>query len=461
MALIASISGVRGTVGGRSTDGLTPLTLVRFSTCYAFWLRGRCGKGTVSVVVGRDARVSGPMVNRLVVGTLQGCGIDVIDIGLATTPTVAMAVPHLGAQGGIILTASHNGLEWNALKLLNEQGEFLSAGDAQSVLDMLSGDDFLFPGVQELGSYRVHEGLLKYHVDRILDLPYVDVKAIRDARFRVVFDGINSVGGVVLPVLLRSLGVRRIHGLNETPTGQFEHNPEPLPENLGTLAGQVVARSADVGLAVDPDVDRLAIVCEDGSFFGEEYTLVSVADHVLSARPGNSVSNLSSSSALRDVTQLRGGIHYSCAVGEVNVVQRMREVGAVIGGEGNGGVIFPELHYGRDALVGIALFLTQLAKSGRTASELRRQYPDYYISKNRVALSPGVNPDHVMEEVKKLFAGERINTEDGVRVELRGGWVHLRRSNTEPIIRVYAEAGSQTQADELAQSLSERVRELF
>lgn len=461
MSLIVSISGVRGTVGGRSSDGLTPISLVRFSVAYAFWLRGRCGKSRPRVVLGRDARVSGQMVSQLVASSLQGCGIDVADIGLATTPTVEIAVSELAAQGGVIVTASHNGWEWNALKLLNERGEFLSSADGQSISDMMNSEDYLFPPVAELGSYVQESGLLDRHIEKILALPYVDRKAVRDARFRVVYDAINSVGGIAVPALLKALGVRRVSGLNAEPTGHFAHNPEPLPQHLGDLAKAVVDKRADVGFAVDPDVDRLSIICEDGSFFGEEYTLVSVADFVLSQRVGNTVSNLSSTSALRDVTVLRGGAYYPSAVGEVNVVQKMREVRAVVGGEGNGGVILPDLHYGRDALVGIAIFLTQLARSGKTVSELRRQYPDYYLSKNRIELSPGVQPDTLLEQVKQLFSQERLNTEDGVRIDLRGGWVHLRKSNTEPIIRVYAEAGSQEQADELAKSMVERVRELF
>ncbi len=461
MTLIASISGIRGTIGGRTDDGLNPKTIVRFASAYAFWLRGRCGKNEVKVVLGRDARISGRLVSQAVAATLQGCGIHVLDIGLATTPTVEMAVPHLEAQGGIIITASHNGREWNALKLLNERGEFISSGDGQSILNMVEAGEFLFPDVDGLGSYREVEGALEYHISRILELPYVDVEAIREAKFRVALDPINSVGAIAVPPLLEALGVERVVGVNMAPTGDFAHNPEPLPKNLVGLSELVLAEQAHVGFAVDPDVDRLAIVCEDGSMFGEEYTLVSVADYVLSKKLGNTVSNLSSTSALRDVTVVRGGAYHASAVGEVNVVARMREVNAVIGGEGNGGVILPELHYGRDALAGIAIFLTQLAKKGKGTLALRELYPSYYMTKSRIDLPDGGNPEIVLDAVKRKFANERLNTEDGVRIDMRGGWIHLRRSNTEPIVRVYAEAASQEQADELAKSMVDTVYELL
>ena len=461
MALIASISGIRGTIGGRTTDGLNPLSITRFACAYAFWLRGRCGMSEVKVVIGRDARLSGDMVNRTVVGALLGCGIDVLDIGLATTPTVEMAVLKYKAHGGIVVTASHNPRDWNALKLLNERGEFVSHADGQSILKTAETADYLFPAVEELGQYTPQEGALDNHISALLSLPYVDVTAIRAAHFTVALDPVNSVGALAVPPLLRALGVEKIVGINMDCTGEFAHNPEPLPAHLTGLSELIVKEQATVGFAVDPDVDRLAIVNEDGSMFGEEYTLVSVADYILTQKPGATVSNLSSTSALRDITVLRGGSHYTSAVGEVNVVAKMRDVQAVIGGEGNGGVILPDLHYGRDALVGIALFLSYLAKSGKTCTELRKQYPSYYMSKNKITLSAAVNPDTVLEKVKQLFANERLNTEDGVRIDMRGGWIHLRRSNTEPIIRVYTEAETQEQADELALGMVNKVNEML
>lgn len=461
MALIASISGIRGTIGGRTNDGLNPMSIVRFATSYAFWLRGRCGLTETKVVLGRDARISGQMVSQAVAATLQGCGISVLDIGLATTPTVEMAVTHLQAQGGIIITASHNPREWNALKLLNERGEFISAADGQAILNSLDSTEFLFPPIDEIGTYQTENGLLKHHIDEILKLPYVDVAAIKEAEFRVAIDPVNSVGALALPALLDALGVKKVFGINMQPNGEFAHNPEPLPEHLEELSKLVVEKQAHLGFAVDPDVDRLAIVCEDGSIFGEEYTLVSIADFVLSRKSGNTVSNLSSTSALRDITVVRGGAYHASAVGEVNVVTKIKEVNAIIGGEGNGGIILPELHYGRDALVGIAIFLTQLARHRKGCRALRSQYPSYYISKNRIELTAGVNPDAVLESVKKLFATERLNTEDGVRIDTRGGWIHLRKSNTEPIIRVYAESATQEQADELAKSVISKVYEII
>lgn len=461
MTLIASISGIRGTIGGRTHDGLNPKTIIRFASAYAFWLRGRCGKTNAKVVLGRDARLSGQLVAQAVAATLQGCGIDVLDIGLATTPTVEMAVTHLEAQGGIIITASHNGREWNALKLLNERGEFISASDGQSILNMVESDDFLFPDIDGIGSYRLVEGMLDYHIAQVLQLPYVCVDAIREAKFKVALDPINSVGAIAIPPLLHALGVEQIVGVNMEANGDFAHNPEPLPKHLEGLSELVVAEQAHVGFAVDPDVDRLAIVCENGSMFGEEYTLVSVADFVLTKRLGNTVSNLSSTTALRDVTVVRGGAYYASAVGEVNVVARMREVNAVIGGEGNGGIILPELHYGRDALVGIAIFLSQLAKKGKGVVALRALYPSYYMTKSRIELPAGSNPDTVLDAVKRKFTNERLNTEDGVRIDMRGGWIHLRKSNTEPIVRVYAEASSQEQADELAKGMVDTVYELL
>lgn len=461
MTLIASISGIRGTIGGKPNEGLSPFSVVRFTAAYAFWLRGRCGRTDAKVVVGRDARISGTMVSQAVSATLQGCGISVLDIGYATTPTVEMAVTHLQAQGGIIITASHNGREWNALKLLNEQGEFLSAADGESILKAGIDDSYIFPPIDEIGSYSQVEGALDHHIDSILKLPLVDTEAIRNAKFKVGYDAINSVGALALPRLLERLGVENYVGINTELTGDFAHTPEPLPENLTSLSELVPEQGLDVGFAVDPDVDRLAIICEDGAMFGEEYTLVSVADYVLSRQPGNTVSNLSSTSALRDVTAVRGAAYYAAPVGEVNVVARMKEVKAVIGGEGNGGVIYPALHYGRDALVGIALFLSQMARTRKTPSALRSQYPSYFIAKKKISLPAGVNADAVLDKVKRLFASERLNTEDGVRIDMKGGWVHLRRSNTEPIVRVYAESASQEQAEELAQSVIDQVMEMI
>ncbi len=442
-------------------DGLNPMTIVRFSTAYAFWLRGRCGKNQVRVVLGRDARISGQLVSQAVAASLQCCGVDVLDIGLATTPTVEMAVTQLQADGGIIVTASHNGREWNALKLLNERGEFISSGDGTSVLNMANSTDFMFPPIDELGTYERIEGMLQHHIEMICKLPLVDVEAIRSANLKVAIDPINSVGAEAIPALLEALGVSTVVGVNMEANGDFAHDPEPLPKNLEGLSALVVKELCDVGFAVDPDVDRLAIVCEDGAMFGEEYTLVAVADYVLAHTKGNTVSNLSSTSALRDITHVRGGEYHPSAVGEVNVVARMRECNAVIGGEGNGGIILPDLHYGRDALAGIALFLSQLAKSGKSVLALRALYPTYYMTKSKIELAPGVSPDSVLDSVKKHFANERLNTEDGVRIDLRGGWIHLRKSNTEPIVRVYAEASSQEQADELAQSMVEKVYELL
>lgn len=461
MALIASISGIRGTIGGRAEEGLNPRAVVRFVTGYSFWLRGRCGRSDVKVVVGRDARTSGLMMNQLVCGTLQGCGVDVIDIGLATTPTVEMAITHYYAQGGIIITASHNGMEWNALKLLNEAGEFVSANDGQSILDSLDSPDFFYPPIDRIGQYVAQLDALNHHIDAILALPLVDKTAIQNANFKVAYDAINSVGGIALPFLLQELGIKHVVGINSDISGHFAHNPEPLPAHLTELSEVMATQQLDVGFAVDPDVDRLAIVCENGQMFGEEYTLVAVADYVLSHTPGNTVSNLSSTSALRDVTTIHGGRYYASPVGEVNVVAKMKEVKAVIGGEGNGGVIYPELHYGRDALVGIALFLSHLAHCQKSASQLRRLYPSYYIAKQRIELPSSANPDVLLDNIKNLYINERLNTEDGIKIEMAGGWVHMRKSNTEPIIRVYAEAANQARAEELAQTIIGQVNEMI
>lgn len=461
MALIASISGIRGTIGGRAEEGLNPRAVVRFVTGYSFWLRGRCGRSDVKVVVGRDARTSGLMMNQLVCGTLQGCGVDVIDIGLGTTPTVEMAITHYYAQGGIIITASHNGMEWNALKLLNEAGEFVSANDGQSILDSLDSPDFFYPPIDRIGQYVAQLDALNHHIDAILALPLVDKTAIQNANFKVAYDAINSVGGIALPFLLQELGIKHVVGINSDISGHFAHNPEPLPAHLTELSEVMATQQLDVGFAVDPDVDRLAIVCENGQMFGEEYTLVAVADYVLSHTPGNTVSNLSSTSALRDVTTIHGGRYYASPVGEVNVVAKMKEVKAVIGGEGNGGVIYPELHYGRDALVGIALFLSHLAHCQKSASQLRRLYPSYYIAKQRIELPSSANPDVLLDNIKNLYINERLNTEDGIKIEMAGGWVHMRKSNTEPIIRVYAEAANQARAEELAQTIIGQVNEMI
>lgn len=461
MALIASISGIRGTIGGRAEEGLNPRAVVRFVTGYSFWLRGRCGRSDVKVVVGRDARTSGLMMNQLVCGTLQGCGVDVIDIGLGTTPTVEMAITHYYAQGGIIITASHNGMEWNALKLLNEAGEFVSANDGQSILDSLDSPDFFYPPIDRIGQYVAQLDALNHHIDAILALPLVDKTAIQNANFKVAYDAINSVGGIALPFLLQELGIKHVVGINSDISGHFAHNPEPLPAHLTELSEVMATQQLDVGFAVDPDVDRLAIVCENGQMFGEEYTLVAVADYVLSHTPGNTVSNLSSTSALRDVTTIHGGRYYASPVGEVNVVAKMKEVKAVIGGEGNGGVIYPELHYGRDALVGIALFLSHLAHCQKSASQLRRLYPSYYIAKQRIELPSSANPDVLLDNIKNLYINERLNTEDGIKIEMTGGWVHMRKSNTEPIIRVYAEAANQARAEELAQTIIGQVNEMI
>ncbi|MDR1338984.1 MAG: phosphoglucosamine mutase [Prevotellaceae bacterium] len=452
MALIKSISGIRGTVGGQPGDALTPLDTVKFAGAYSAWIKGRtenCGR--FRVVVGRDARLSGDMVNRLISGSLIASGVDVIDLGLATTPTVEMAVSGLRANGGIIITASHNPKQWNALKLLNEHGEFLSDADGKALLAMAEKSEFDFSGVDDLGQITYNDTYTDEHIKAVLSLPLVDIDAIYRANFRVVVDAVNSVGGIAIPRLLASLGVHVVE-LNCTPNGQFPHNPEPLPEHLTEIAETVPGKNADLGIVVDPDVDRLAIVCEDGSFFGEEYTLVAVADYVLGKTTGNTVSNLSSSRALRDITEKHGAQYFSSAVGEVNVVAEMKRVNAVIGGEGNGGVIYPELHYGRDALVGVALFLSHLARKRIKCSELRAQYPDYFVSKNKVTLTPDTDIDRILQKVKDKYSSRRISDIDGVRVDFDSErkWVHLRKSNTEPVIRIYAEAPSEKEASALA-----------
>lgn len=459
MTLIRSISGIRGTIGGAPGEGLSPLDVVRYTAAFGTFIRQRSGKTRPRMVLGRDARISGPMVRDLVVGTLTGLGFEVLDLGLASTPTVEMAVPGEGADGGIILTASHNPKQWNALKLLNERGEFISASDGAEVLRLAETDAYHFTEVDELGSVSMKDEWTQRHIDAILALDLVDVPAVRANKFRVVVDAVNSVGGLCVPLLLESMGVEVVKLFCE-PTGHFPHNPEPLPEHLKDLTSAVVANKAHLGIAVDPDVDRLALVCEDGSLFGEEYTLVACADHVLAHRPGDTVSNLSSTRALDDIAARHGRERHASAVGEVNVVETMKAVGAPIGGEGNGGVILSELHYGRDALAGIALFLTLLAKSGKTCLELRRSYPDYFISKNKIDLQPGLDVQAVVDAMQRKYASEPHSTVDGLRIEFGNTWVHLRRSNTEPIIRVYAEAPSMAQADALAQRILTELSEV-
>lgn len=462
MALIKSISGIRGTIGGRPGEGLSPLDIVKFTAAYGTWIKRRAGdKKKVRIVVGRDARISGEMVNRIVTGTLTGLGIDVTDVGLSTTPTVEMAVPAEKAAGGIILTASHNPKQWNALKLLNEKGEFISGTDGEEVLAIAAADDYSFAEVMHLGKVEMNDTYLQYHIDQILALPLVDAKAIKERKFKIAVDAVNSTGGIAVPMLLKALGVETITELYCEPNGDFQHNPEPLPENLRDIAKTVSKSKSDLGIVVDPDVDRLAIICEDGEMFGEEYTLVAVADYVLKSNKGNTVSNLSSTRALRDVTEKAGGTHFASAVGEVNVVEMMKANNAVIGGEGNGGVIYPELHYGRDALAGIALFLSHLAKFGKTCSMLRASYPDYHISKNKIELTNEINVDQILEGIKVKYKKQPVNLVDGVKIEFDKEWVHLRRSNTEPIIRIYSESESETTADNLAKKIMLDIRELI
>ena len=459
MTLIKSISGIRGTIGGAAGDGLTPLDIVKFTSAFGSWALKRSGKK--KIIVGRDARISGEMVNNLVVGTLQGLGIDVVDLGLSTTPTVEVAVPWEDAAGGIILTASHNPKQWNALKLLNDKGEFISDADGKEVLDIAEKGDVKYADVNELGKITMDNSYLQKHIDHILALPLVDQAAIAKADFKIVIDCVNSTGGIFVPALLKALGVKTIHKLYCDPDGNFPHNPEPLPENLIALSNEVVKKGAHLGIAVDPDVDRLAFVCEDGNMFGEEYTLVAVADYVLKHKKGNTVSNLSSTRALRDVTEKAGGQYHAAAVGEVNVVNKMKEVNAVIGGEGNGGVIYPELHYGRDALVGIALFLTHLARYGKSVSSLRASYPGYFISKNKITLTPEMDIDHLLLKVEDKYKKQPHTTIDGLKIEFDKEWVHLRRSNTEPIIRIYSEGNSETIADNLANKIITDIKEIL
>lgn len=457
MTLIKSISGIRGTIGGKPGESLSPVDIVKFTAAYGTWLIRR-NKTVTGVVTGRDGRQSGPMVSQLVIMTLRSLGINVTDLGMATTPTVEMAVTGTSSSGGIIVTASHNPAEWNALKLLNEKGEFLSAKDGEKVLRIAEEEDFEFPVSAKQGSLRHDRSWNRKHINSILDLKLVDVKAIRKANFTVALDCINSVGGEILPVLLKALGVKNINGLNMVPDGNFAHNPEPLPANLRDISRLVTKQKADVGFVVDPDVDRLAIICEDGSMFGEEYTLVSVADYILGFTPGSTVSNMSSTMALRDISKKHGCRYYSSAVGEVNVVEEMKKRKAVIGGEGNGGVIYPALHYGRDALAGIALFLTHLAKSKMKCSELRKNYPDYVIAKTRVDLDPGTDFDKILAAVRKEFRDSEIDERDGMKITFPGAWVQIRKSNTEPIIRIYSEAKTLQEAERLAVKVSEIVK---
>lgn len=459
MTLIKSISGIRGTIGGRAGDTLNPLDIVKFTSAYATFIRKNRPNGSNKIVVGRDARISGYMVKNVVCGTLMGMGYDVINIGLATTPTTELAVRWSGADGGIIITASHNPRHWNALKLLNNEGEFLTASEGAEVLDIAEREDFDYADVDHLGCYSDDASFNQRHIDSVLALKLVDVEAIRNAHFKVVVDSINSVGGVILPDLLKALGVE-YKFLNSEPNGDFAHNPEPLEKNLGDIMDEMAVGKYDLGIVVDPDVDRLAFICENGTMFGEEYTLVSVADYVLSHTPGNTVSNLSSTRALRDVTEKYGGKYMASAVGEVNVTTQMKAVHAVIGGEGNGGVIYPESHYGRDALVGIALFLSSLAHKGCTASELRKSFPTYFIAKNRIDLTPSTDVDAILAKVKDLYKNETVNDIDGVKIDFADKWVHLRKSNTEPIIRVYSEAATPEEADALGKTLMQVVYDM-
>ncbi len=463
MTLIKSISGIRGTIGGKPDNGLTPLDIVKFTSAYGTWILNNNKTTTdITVVIGRDARISGQMVSGIVTGTLIGLGINVIDLDLSTTPTVEMAVTELKAQGGIILTASHNPKQWNALKLLNEKGEFISEENGQEILRLAENSDFNYAEVNDLGNYTVNNDFIDQHFNKILELPYVDIEAISNANFTIVIDAINSSGGIVVPNLLQRLGVKNITVIHGEPNGNFAHNPEPLPEHLTDLSKEVLKQKAHLGISIDPDVDRLAFVCDNGEMFGEEYTLVAVADYILQKnKNANTVSNLSSTRALRDVTEANGGSYSASAVGEVNVVKMMKETNAVIGGEGNGGIILPELHYGRDALVGIAIFLTHLAKFGKSISELRKTYPNYCISKNKIELTPQIDVDKVLGAVKEKYKSQPVNTVDGVKIEFDKEWVHLRKSNTEPIIRIYSESQSIATADILANKIIADIKAII
>ena len=459
MTLIKSISGIRGTIGGRSGNSLSPIDVVRFASAYGAWVKSN--SATRKVIIGRDARLSGEMLSKIVASSLQGMGLDVIDLGLSTTPTVEIAVTMEKAAGGIILTASHNPIQWNALKLLDENGEFLSAKAGQEILELAEKEEIDFVEVTALGKYSTNDTYFKKHIEAILRLPLVDIKAIQARNFKVAIDCVNSSGGIIVPMLLEALGVKQITKLFCEPDGNFSHNPEPLPENLTQISDEMKKTKHDLGIVVDPDVDRLCFVNDDGSMFGEEYTLVAIADYVLQNTPGNTVSNLSSTRALKDVTEKHKGQYYASAVGEVNVVTKMKEVKAIIGGEGNGGIILPELHYGRDALVGIALFLTHLAKYGKSISELRNSFPAYQISKNKIELTPEIDVDGLISEIREKYKDQPINDVDGVRIDFDKQWVHLRKSNTEPIIRIYAEAESLSSADNLANKIIADIKEII
>jgi phosphomannomutase len=461
MTLIKSISGIRGTIGGPVNNGLTPVDAVKFAAAYGTWLKEANPRQKLKVVIGRDARISGQMISNLVVSTLVGLGIDVIDLGLSTTPTVEIAVPMENAQGGIILTASHNPKQWNALKLLNQKGEFISGADGEKVLNIAEREAFDFAEVDDLGSITQDDTYLQKHIDAVLALPLVDKNAISNADFHVVVDAVNSTGGIFVPALLKALGVQKVTEMYCEPTGHFPHNPEPLPEHLTDLSAKIVESKADVGITVDPDVDRLALVCEDGTMFGEEYTLVACADYVLTHTPGATVSNLSSTRALRDITEDKGQIYAAAAVGEVNVVAKMKEVNAIIGGEGNGGIIYPESHYGRDSLVGIALFLSSLAHKKMTVSQLRDSFPKYTISKNKIELTPDINVDQVLAAMAKKYEAYEVDTIDGVKIYIEKEWVHLRKSNTEPIIRIYSESETAEKANALAEKIIGEIREVI
>jgi len=458
MALIKSISGIRGTIGGKTNENLTPLDVVKFTAAYGSWLASQSKNN--KIVLGRDGRISGEMVSNLVTSTLISLGFNVIDLGLSTTPTVEMAVKFEDAAGGIILTASHNPKEWNALKLLNSKGEFISGDEGKLILALAEKEEFNFVQIDELGTIIKNDELLKKHINDCVNYKFVDIVAIKKAKFKIVVDAINSTGAIAVPALLKALGVQDIMVINEEVNGKFAHNPEPLPEHLTQLSNEVVKQNASLGIAVDPDVDRLCFVCEDGSMFGEEYTLVAVADYMLSKQKGNTVSNMSSTRALRDVTLKYGGEYFPSAVGEVNVVNRMKEKNAVIGGEGNGGIIVPDLHYGRDALIGIALFLTHLATSKKTIKQLRNTFPNYFISKNKITLTEGINVGDIFEKIKDKYKNQPINTEDGLKIEFDKDWVHLRTSNTEPIIRIYAESNFETTADNIAKRIMQDIQEL-
>ena len=459
MALIKSISGIRGTIGGKTNDNLTPLDVVKFTAAYGTLLMKESTNR--KIVLGRDGRISGAMVKNLVISTLNALGFDVVDLDYSTTPTVEMAVVFENAAGGIILTASHNPKEWNALKLLNSKGEFINAAEGMKVLEIAAAEDFSFVAVDKLGNTTTDDSLLQKHIDAVVNYELVDAAAIKKAKFKIVLDAVNSTGAIAVPALLKALGVKDVVVLNGEVNGKFAHNPEPLPEHLTELCNEVVKQNASLGIAVDPDVDRLCFVCEDGSMFGEEYTLVAVADYVLSRKKGNTVSNMSSTRALKDVTLKYGGEYFSSAVGEVNVVNKMKAVNAVIGGEGNGGIIVPDLHYGRDALIGIALFLTHLANSGKSIKQLRNTYPGYFISKNKITLQRGIDVKSVFKKIQDKYKNQPINSEDGLKIEFENDWVHLRTSNTEPIIRIYAESNFETTADNIAKRLMKDINEVI